>query len=100
MENGGFEALVVSLIVIGLFWTRIRARWILGSWARENGYRIVSSRRCWFWRGPFFLRSSERQEVFRVTVADGSGKTRRGWVRCGGFFSGLLRNRADVRWQG
>ena len=98
MEIVAFAVLALSLAAVGISWNQARAGRILERWARENCYRILSSRRCWFWQGPFFLRSSDDQAVFKITVADGPGQVRRGWVRCGSFWAGLLSNRAEVRW--
>ncbi len=75
------------------------SRTILNGWAESQGYRIVSSRFCWLWRGPYFLRSTAGQSVFKVIVVDNDGERRVGWVRCGGFFLGLFRNNAHVLWQ-
>jgi hypothetical protein len=94
-------ALGVALIVImaaGLtIWHYSRASEILTRWAQNSDYEIVSSRRCWFWRGPFFW-ASKSQEVYYVTVRTADGQLRRGWVRCGGMFLGVLSDEAKVRW--
>ena len=98
MEIVPLAVFTLGIAALAMSWAQVRARRILEGWARKNGYRILSSRVCWFWPGPFFLRRSARQWVFRVTVADGSGQTRRGWVACGGFWAGLYSKRADVLW--
>lgn len=40
----------------------------------------------------------QRQTVYRVTVEDGAGDVRRGWVRCGGFMVGLWSDKVQVKW--
>lgn len=96
---GQFFCVALAVIFfLGLMtWHYSRASAILAGWARDNGHQIVSSERCWFCRGPFFW-SSKSQEVYYVTVRTCGGEVRRGWVRCGGFFAGMLSDEAEVRW--
>jgi hypothetical protein len=42
--------------------------------------------------------SSNAQAVYRVKVRTRDGRLRRGWVRCGGWLSGVLSDQVDVRW--
>lgn len=98
MESLVLPILVLIAISWTLYWRIARSRMILQSWEAKSGYSIVSARFCWFWRGPFFLRSTEQQSVFHVTVIDGAGKRRRGWVRCGSFWFGVMRDEAHVVW--
>ena len=94
-----FFILVIAAIAIGsMVWHYSRAQDVLTGWAKDNGYEIVSSERCWFWRGPFFFRTSKGQEVYYVTVRAPDDQLRRGWVRCGGWFLGLFSDQADVEW--
>ena len=92
-----FIALFIAFVIGVVVWHYSRASDILTGWAQSNGYEIVSSDRCWFWRGPFFW-SSKSQEVYYVTVRTTDGQFRRGWVRCGGMFLGMLSDEAEVRW--
>jgi hypothetical protein len=93
----GFLAFVIFVIVT-IFWHFSRSRQVLESWAEANNYRIVSSEYRNFFKGPFFWTSSKGQTVYYVTVETADGQTRRGWVRCGGFFLGLWNDSAEVRW--
>ena len=93
-----FIALFVVFVVGMMIWHYSRAEEIVTRWARENGYEIVSSERRVFRRGPFFFWTSEGQEVYYVTVRTADGQLRRGWLRCGGYFSGLWSDQAEVRW--
>ena len=94
--------LVVLLAVAGGFagthWHFSRGRALLEQWAESGGYTLVSSQYCWMWRGPFWLRSSKRNAVYRVTVRDDRGGTRSGHVRCGSYFAGMLSSDVVVLW--
>lgn len=90
--------LVIALIVVSIWWNASRSREILDRWATENGMRILEVERRYFWRGPFWFRTGEGHEVFRVTVATPSGATRSGYVRVGGWFTGLFSSKAVVEW--
>jgi hypothetical protein len=75
-----------------------RAADLLAQWATSNNYRIIESDRRYLRKGPFFLTSSQSQIIYRVTVQDPNGNTRRGWVRCGSFLFGSWQNVVDVQW--
>jgi hypothetical protein len=92
---------VVAAGVIGLaamIWHFQRSDSIVEDWAQANGYRLVSKQYCWFWKGPYFLRSSKGQTVYYVTVMDNEGQERRGSVRCGSWFWGIWSNQVDFMW--
>jgi hypothetical protein len=93
-----FFAFFVAFVIGMMVWHYSRANDILTGWARDNGYEIVASERRWFFRGPFFFWTGKGQEVFYVAVRTHDGQLRRGWVRCGGFWLGMLSDQADVRW--
>ncbi len=88
----GIAPVLFILIFVGamVIWHYSRAERILEHWARDNGYEIVSREYRWFHRGPFFWWTSRAQEVFYVTVRTSDGQLRHGWVRCGGWFFGVL----------
>ena len=90
----GAAVLAVVLIV----WHFSRSRGLLEQWAAQNGYRLLSSEYRWMARGPFFWSTGKGQTVYRVRVQDRSGQVRDGWVKCGGFFLGLLSDAVKVRW--
>ena len=75
-----------------------RARSILEQWAEENGYEILDREHRWLRMGPFWWRKGKGQEVYYVTIRTSEGQVRRGWVRCGGWFLGILSNSAVVEW--
>lgn len=89
--GAGFVAVVIFLTVA-------RADTILNGWASRNGYRVLNRDYAWFFKGPFFWSTTRSQVVFRVTVQDGSGVPRSGWVRCGSWWGGILSDDAEVRW--
>lgn len=64
-----------------------QARRALEGWASSNGYALLGARLCWAPTGPFSTAIATHQPVYRVTVRDGSGAVRRGWVRCEPFAS-------------
>lgn len=94
--------LVLSFVIVAVFavvWHYSRGSSLLEQWARRNGYRILSQDYCHFFKGPFFWTSTKDQVVYYVTVEDEEGRQRNGWVRCGGYFLGLLSDNVEVRWE-
>ena len=101
MEDLSPILLVLLFLTIGvgaMMWTFSRARDLLDRWADDNGLEILSAEFRWLRRGPFFWTSSNGQMIYYVVVRTADGHTRRGWVRCGGFFWGLMQDRVEVRW--
>jgi len=76
-----------------------RSNLLLQQWAEQNGYHITEQQYRWFFKGPFFWTTSRGQTVYSVVVEDDAGRTRRGWVRCGGWWFGLLSSNTEVRWE-
>jgi hypothetical protein len=81
-----------------LWWHFSRSASLLDRWAERNGYRVLDREYRSFFKGPFFWTTSEGQTVYHVTVEDKEGRRRTGWVRCGGWFLGLLSDNVEVRW--
>ena len=92
----GFVVLAMFAIAMLVFHFS-RAKSILEQWAEDNGYEIISSEQRWF-GGAFWWRKSKGQEVYYVTVRTPDGQIRRGWVRCGGWFLGVLSDQTSVEW--
>jgi hypothetical protein len=90
---------VVVLLIASIFWQFSRSRAVLEHWAEKNKFTIIHSEYRNFVRGPFFWTASKAQTVYYVKVRDSNGKVRSGWVRCGGWFLGLLTDTAEVRWE-
>ena len=91
-------ALIVGVLVI-LSWRQrsARSQALIHRWAEGNCYALLSSEARPFGQGPFFP-VTNRQTVYYVTVQDRHGATRRGWVRCGSWWSGLFSDQVDVIW--
>jgi len=95
-----FLILLAIAAVAGLwFWHFGRSRSILENWAAQNSYEILESQYRNFFKGPFFWTSSRGQTVYYVKIRDQTGNVRTGWVRCGGWFLGMLSDKAEVRWE-
>ena len=90
----GAAALLVG--VVALYFMAYRS--VLNDWARRSEYTILHSEARHLLTGPFFLRTANSQQVYRVTIRDKHGTVRKGWVRCGGFWLGFLSSGADVEW--
>lgn len=88
---------VFAAIITGAIFSR--ARQMLESWAKENGYQILRSELRWFRRGPFFWTTSRNQMVYYVSVRNREGVTRNAWVRCGTWWLGVFQYKAEVRWE-
>ncbi len=88
----------VSLVVLSWAWGVSRGTSLLEGWARSHGLQILSQEECWFFKGPFFWTSSKGQKVYRVAVRDREGFERLGYVRCGGYWLGLMSDHVEVRW--
>jgi hypothetical protein len=91
--------LSLTIIILTTLWFFKRSATILERWAEQNRYELLESKINWFNQGPFFWTSSKGQTVYYVQVLDRrNGQTRRGWVRCGSFWGGLMSDKAEVRW--
>jgi hypothetical protein len=94
--------LVLSVLLLALFsayWADRKARAMITVWAGESGMRVLQLEQRWFRRGPFTWNSGKSQLVFHVTVLH-EGARRSAFIRCGGWFLGMLSEQMDVRWTG
>jgi hypothetical protein len=91
----GFAAIVVAVAALSFS----RGRSLLNRWAQDNGFQILDSGVALFSAGPFTWTSSRNQIVYFVRVRDRNGTERSGWVRCGGFWSGIFSDKTEVRWK-
>jgi hypothetical protein len=103
MMDGIFPLLVMlGIVVIAVLttnWHFSRSRSVLEQWADQSGYEILHSEYRNFVKGPYFWTTSKGQTVYYVSVRDCHGNVRTGWVRCGGWFLGLMSDQAEVRWE-
>jgi hypothetical protein len=91
---GGLVGAIVAATVFGrLYWDRRVARW-----AEEQGLELLEYRGARFNEGPRAFRRTDSQYAFRVTVRDGSGRVRHGWLTWGGYFSIWPTGPGDVSW--
>jgi hypothetical protein len=89
---------VIALGVGSIVWHFSRSEALLQRWAERNDFRLLKQEYCWFFKGPFFWTSSRGQTLYYVTIVDDAGHRRHAWVRCGGWFLGLLSDHVDVSW--
>ena len=98
MEGLFVVVAVAVLAILAVVWHFGRSSSLLHQWAAENGYRIICREHRNFLKGPFFWTSTKGQTVYYVVVEDSGGNRRTGWVRCGGWWLGLLSDNVEVRW--
>jgi hypothetical protein len=98
MEAFFFLALVVVVFVLYFCWHFGRSNSLLHQWAAENRYHILSQEYRSFFKGPYFWTSTKGQTVYYVVVEDSDGNKRSSWVRCGGWWFGLLSDNVEARW--
>ena len=91
-------AIVMAALVFYFIWYFPRARSLVRHWAIRNGFELLELEHRWLFTGPFFWNHSRNQSIFRVRVRDRNGGLRLGWVRCGGFFTGVFTDEASVIW--
>lgn len=89
-----YRALWIVLIAVVaiaylLVWTQ-RSRHLLETWAAAQGYDLLHAEHRVLRKGPFFWWPSRAQAVYRVTVSDGAGRVRHGWIRVGGWVLGVI----------
>ncbi len=97
---GGMLVFVLLAMIVGFlwWWHFTRSRNMVEQWARSNGLELIGAERRFLRRGTYWWRTGKGQEVFHITVRDSSGQVRRGYVRVGGWFLGLLSDQIDVEW--
>jgi len=89
-----FFVFVISMMV----WHFSRSRKMVEQWANDNCMELIEAERRFLRRGTYWWRTNKGQEVFRITVRDSSGQVRRGYVRVGGWFLGMLSDQVNVEW--
>jgi hypothetical protein len=95
---GTILVLVMLGCVLALWgWHFSRSRKMVEQWARDNGLELIEARRQVLFYGPFYWQVGHRS-VFLVTVRDGSGQVRHGYVRVGSWFLGLFSDQVNVEW--
>lgn len=87
-----FMAAAVTLLLLLLVWLgSFYWRGKIEKWARNEGLKLVSYHRAWFFEGPPKFVRSRNQSAFRVMVEDRNGVRRTAWLlfgTSGGFYWG------------
>ena len=91
--------ILLSLAIASIVWRGGRADSMLTDWAQSSGLRMLAAERRTFFKGPFFWTSTKGQMIFYVTVEETGGQIRHAWVRCGGYWLGMLSDNFEVRWE-
>jgi hypothetical protein len=90
--------LVAVLVVASIAWRVSRSRSILHEWAADHGFQADLLRIPLVRARTFLLDDEQVPDGLRVTIEDGRGSIRKGWVRCGTWLAGLWSRQVDVRW--
>ena len=90
--------LVIVIAIYGIVWRFNRSRSILDRWASGQGIEVLNAEYRVLRTGPFFFRHDENQTVYYVTIRDQVGNVRHAYLRCGGWFLGLLSDAVAVEW--
>ncbi len=93
-----FAAAVLAFVILWFYWYVERANRLLAEWAAKNHFIILNKQHRFLRRGPYLLRASDDQAVFRVEVQDPRGIVRTAWIRIGSFWTGLFNKKVSVRW--
>ena len=97
-EFGCLTVLIVIVIaVITVSQRGRRSADIIEGWASENKFTVLEQAPRGVMQGPL-LWAGKNQTVYRITVKDRQGRRRSGWVRCGGFWTGLNSDKVAVIW--
>ena len=79
------------------YWRSRRSEKIIRGWAQSNNYRWLQGYNTFPFAGPFFWRKSGKT-VFRVSLLDATGKTRKAWILCGKSWLHMFPDTFEVRW--
>ena len=91
--------LILVFIVYSTWWRFHRANQMIQDWAARNRFLLLQKRLQIFRYGPFWWRTGKHQLVYHVTIRDCDENIRRAWLRCGGFFLGMMSDHIDVEWE-
>ena len=96
-DTVGTIVILLGLAAAGLYIyvLVIRSKHLLNQWAAENHFQLLHAEHRMFRKGPF-LWSSRAQVIYRVRVRDAQGREREGWVRCGGWWSGVFSDKVEA----
>ncbi|HNC43801.1 MAG TPA: hypothetical protein PLU80_06535 [Acidobacteriota bacterium] len=75
-----------------------RAKRMIYAWAHRHRYQILHLEWRWVRLGPYFLKSSKNQMIYRVKLQKQNGQVAHCWIRCGSWILGVFINEIDVIW--
>lgn len=91
--------LSIALIVGALAWIQhAKARELVRQWAQSSALDLVSAENRYLRTGPFFFEHVRGQFIFRVVVRDQTGTESSGWLRVGGWLTGVFSSKTKVIW--
>lgn len=83
---------ITAYLIIG------RSKKIVQAWADSQGYELLKCHYRAARKGPFLLTSSSGQTTCRISIRTSDGRIKNGWIKCGGFFLGIMNNKVKVVW--
>jgi hypothetical protein len=90
-----FGLLFLAIVILHIRLAKYRIK----QWAAQKGFNITECKICLKRIGPFsYIGTSGSQSVFKIEAVNSNGEVKKGYVRAGGFFLGLLRKRVEVKW--
>ena len=92
---------IVAIIFAFAFATYLivgRSKKIVQAWADSNGYELLECQYRANRISPFLLTCSSGQTVCKISVRTQDGRVRNGWIKCGGFFLGIMNDKVKVVW--
>ena len=100
-DTVGTIVILLGLAGAGLYiyFLVTRSKHLLNKWAAENQFQLLHAEHRMFRKGPF-LWSSRQQVVYRVRVRGAQGREKEGWVRCGGWWSGVFSDKIEAEMDG
>lgn len=90
--------LFLGLALCRIFWQAHRSGEMISKWAVAHGYEVVEKKQPLVNLGPFRWENPRGRTFYHVTIRNGEGQTRSGWVSCGAEWLGLLSTKVEVRW--
>ena len=85
-----------GIIVLWYYHYFRRSRELLARWAEREGYELLHVEHRILGRGPFWF-SAKSQAIYRVVVMDRAGHVRKGFVRLGDWWRGVMADRVEAR---
>lgn len=91
-------AILIGLILCGIFWESRRSSAMISNWAETHGYQVVEKKQPLINLGPYRWENPRGRSFYSITVRSRDGQIHRGWVSCGVEYLGLFVNRIEICW--